>query len=321
MNSILDLFIQPQNTWNEGEDLILKPKKFPHPEYLVTLFIELIIGIILEVSCTSEERYKYILIFGTLSLPFLIATVVYYLRSAKIHPIIISANGIQTSTYDIWDWNIIDYACIDHKNKHTFFSIEYTQDGKKKVKDIGMKNYKYRKDDIHKAVNFWSGRLIGASWNKFRDQVIEEKGLSDEEKIAFMKECERYVPLFINLKTYLIAVCAVLFVILFPSIYKIIGAGSESLGYGKGMSLLIFEVSFIYTIFVIICYFISKRFRKNPLISSLSKEEYKEFSRIASKETKYSDDDEEDEDKTILKYAIVSSIISIISLICYLQLP
>ena len=320
MNSILDLFIQPQNTWNEGEDLILKPKKFPHPEYLVTLFIELIIGIILEVSCTSEERYKYILIFGTLSLPFLIATVVYYLRSAKIHPIIISANGIQTSTYDIWDWNIIDYACIDHKNKHTFFSIEYTQDGKKKVKDIGMKNYKYRKDDIHKAVNFWSGRLIGASWNKFRDQVIEEKGLSDEEKIAFMKECERYVPLFINLKTYLIAVCAVLFVILFPSIYKIIGAGSETLGYGRGMSLLIFEVSFIYTIFVIVCYFISKRFRKNPLISTLSKEEYKEFSRIASKETKYSDDDE-DEDKTILKYAIGSSIISIISLICYLLLP
>lgn len=321
MNSILDLFIQPQNTWNEGEDLILKPKKFPHPEYLVTLIAELTIGIVLFFSSTTIERDRLILVFGLLALPFLIATVVYYLRSAKIHPIIISANGIQTGTYDIINWNLIDYAFIDHKNKHTFFSIEYTQDGKKKVKDIGMKNYKYRKDDIHKAVNFWSGRLIGASWNKFRDQVIEEKGLSDEEKIAFMKECERYVPLFINLKTYLIAVCAVLFVILFPSIYKIIGAGSETLGYGRGMSLLIFEVSFIYTIFVIICYFISKRFRKNPLISSLSKEEYKEFSRIASKETKYSDDDEEDEDKTIWKYAIVSSIISIISLICYLQLP
>ncbi|MBR4814821.1 MAG: hypothetical protein IKZ67_05090, partial [Paludibacteraceae bacterium] len=232
MNSILDLFIQPQNTWNEGEDLILKPKKFPHPEYLVTLFIALIIGIILEVSCTSEERYKYILIFGTLSLPFLIATVVYYLRSAKIHPIIISANGIQTGTYDIINWNLIDYAFIDHKNKHTFFSIEYTQDGKKKVKDIGMINYKYRKDDIHKAVNFWSGRLIGASWNKFRDLVIEEKELSDEEKIVFMKECEKYVPLFIKVKIYMIVACSILFVILFPSIYNIIGAGSETLGYG-----------------------------------------------------------------------------------------
>lgn len=318
MSDFLDLFIKPKVTWSEGEDLVLKPKKFPHPEYLVTLIAELTIGIVLFFSSTTIERDRLILVFGLLALPFLIATVVYYLRSAGIHSIIISANGIQTGTYDIINWNLIDYAFIDHKNKHTFFSIEYTQDGKKKVKDIGMKNYKYRKDDIHKAVNFWSGRLIGASWNKFRDQVIEEKGLSDEEKIAFMKECERYVPLFINLKTYLIAVCAVLFVILFPIIYKIIGAGSETLGYGRGMSLLIFEVSFIYTIFVIVCYFISKRFRKNPLISSLSKEEYKEFSRIASKETKYSDDEEEDEDKTILKYAIVSSIISIISLICYL---
>ncbi len=317
MSDFLDLFIKPKVTWSEGEDLVLKPKKFPHPEYLVTLIAELTIGIVLFFSSTTIERDRLILVFGLLALPFLIATVVYYLRSAGIHSIIISANGIQTGTHDIINWNLIDYAFIDHKNKHTFFSIEYTQDGKKKVKDIGMKNYKYRKDDIHKAVNFWSGRLIGASWNKFRDQVIEEKELSDEEKIVFMKECERYVPLFINLKTYLIAVCAVLFVILFPSIYKIIGAGSETLGYGRGMSLLIFEVSFIYTIFVIVCYFISKRFRKNPLISTLSKEEYKEFSRIASKETKYSDD-EEDEDKTIWKYAIVSSIISIISLICYL---
>ena len=317
MSNFLDLFIKPKVTWSEGEDLVLKPKKFPHPEYLVILIAELTIGIVLFFSSTTIERDRLILVFGLLALPFLIATVVYYLRSAGIHSIIISANGIQTGTHDITNWNLIDYAFIDHKNKHTFFSIEYTQDGKKKVKDIGMKNYKYRKDDIHKAVNFWSGRLIGASWNKFRDQVIEEKGLSDEEKIAFMKECERYVPLFINLKTYLIAVCAVLFVILFPSIYKIIGAGSETLGYGRGMSLLIFEVSFIYTIFVIVCYFISKHFRKNPLISTLSKEEYKDFSRIASKETKYSDD-EEDEDKTIWKYAIVSSIISIISLICYL---
>ena len=321
MSDFLDLFIKPKVTWSEGEDLVLKPNKFPHPEYLVALILELAIGIALFFSSTTLERYRLILIFGLIALPFLIATVVYYLRSAKIHSIIISANGIQTGTHDIIDWDLIDYAFIDHKNKHTFFSIEYTQDGKNRVKDIGMINYKYRKDDIHKAVNFWSGRLIGASWNKFRDQVIEEKGLSDEEKIVFMKECEKYVPLFIKVKIYMIVACSVLFVILFPSIYKIIGAGSESLGYGRGMSLLIFEVSFIYTIFVIICHFISKRFRMNPLISSLSKEEYKEFSRIASKETKYSDDDEEDEDKTIWKYAIGSSIISIISLICYLQLP
>ncbi|MBR5374409.1 MAG: hypothetical protein IK131_07040 [Paludibacteraceae bacterium] len=316
MNSILDLFIQPQNTWNEGEDLILKPKKFPHPEYLVTLFIELIIGIILEVSCTSEERYKYILIFGTLSLPFLIATVVYYLRSAKIHPIIISANGIQTSTYDIWDWNIIDYACIDNKNKKRVFSIELTQDGAKHEENIDINKYKYRKDDIHKAVNFWSGRLIGANWNKFRDLVIEEKGLSDEEKIAFMKECERYVPLFLKEKTYTLIVCAVVFIILFPNIYKIIGAGSETLGYFKGIALLFFEVSFIYTILVIICNFMTKHFQKNPLISSLSEEEYKDFDRIANKETKYSD-----EDKTIWKYAIISILISIFCLFCYMILP
>lgn len=319
MSDFLDLFIKPKVTWSEGEDLVLKPNKFPHPEYLVILIAELIIGIVLFFSSTTLERYRLILIFGLLALPFLIATVVYYLRSAKIHSIIISANGIQTGTHDIIDWDLIDYAFIDHKNKHTFFSIEYTQDGKKKVKDIGMKNYKYKKDDIHKAVNFWSGRLIGASWNKFRDQVIEEKGLSDDEKIGFMKECEKYVPLFLKEKTYTIAVCAVLFVILFPSIYKIMSVESKSLGIYKEIALLFFEGSFIYTIFVIICHFISKRFRKNPLISSLSKDEYKEFSRIASKETKYSDD-EEDEDKTIWKYAIVSSIISIISLICYLLL-
>lgn len=316
MSDFLDFFIKPKVTWSEGEDLVLKPNKFPHPEYLVILIAELVIGIVLFFSSTNLERYRLILVFGLLAMPFLIATVVYYLRSAKIHSIIISANGIQTGTHDIIDWDLIDYAFIDHKNKHTFFSIEYTQDGKKRVKDIGMKNYKYRKDDIHKAVNFWSGRLIGASWNKFRDQVIEEKGLSDEEKIVFMKECERYVPLFINLKTYLIAVCAVLFVILFPSIYKIIGAGSETLGYFKGIALLFFEVSFIYTILVIICNFMTKHFQKNPLISSLSEEEYKDFDRIANKETKYSD-----EDKIIWKYAIISILISISCLFCYMILP
>lgn len=316
MSDFLDFFIKPKVTWSEGEDLVLKPKMFPHPEYLIVLFIELICGVILAFSCSSAERYKYILLFGILALPFLIATVVYYLRSAKLHPIIISANGIQINTYNIFVWKSVNYAYIYHWKKQIYFRIEYTQNGVKKVEDIDIVKYEYTKEDIHNAVNFWSGRMIGAQWNKYRDRLIEEKGLTDDAKLEFMKECERYVPLFLKERNIMVGVFVCLFVVIFTCVGFLGGANSHSLSFYKELSLLIFGLSLCLVVLLVIGPYMTDRFRKNSLLGPLSEETFKEIYKIA-----YDGKEFVNEDKIIWKYAIISILISIFCLFCYMILP
>lgn len=316
MNNILDLFIQPEITWKEGEDLILKPKLFPHPEYLIVLFIELICGVILVFSCSSAERYKYILLFGILALPFLIATVVYYLRSAKLHPIIISANGIQINTYNIFVWKLANYAYVYHWKKQIYFRIEYTQNGVKKVEDIDIVKYEYAKEDIHNAVNFWSGRMIGAQWNKYRDRLIEEKGLTDDAKLEFMKECERYVPLFLKERNIMVGVFVCLFVVIFTCVGFLGGANSHSLSFYKELSLLIFGLSLCLVVLLVIGPYMTDRFRKNSLLGPLSEETFKEIYKIA-----HDGDEYVNEEKDVRIYAIISIVMAVISFFCYLLLP
>ena len=316
MNNILDLFIQPKITWKEGEDLILKPKMFPHPEYLIVLFIELIIGVILAFSCSSAERYKYILLFGILALPFLIATVVYYLRSAKLHPIIISANGIQINTYNIFVWKSVNYAYMYHWKKQIYFRIEYTQNGVKKVEDIDIIKYEYTKEDIHNAVNFWSGRMIGAQWNKYRDRLIEEKGLTDDAKLEFMKECERYVPLFLKERNIMVGVFVCLFVVIFTCVGFLGGANSHSLSFYKELSLLVFGFSLCLVVLLVIGPYMTNRFRKNSLLGPLSEETFKEIYKIA-----HDGDEYVNEEKDVRIYAIISIVMAVVSFFCYLLLP
>ena len=316
MNNILDLFIQPEITWKEGEDLILKPKLFPHPEYLIVLFIELICGVILVFSCSSAERYKYILLFGILALPFLIATVVYYLRSAKLHPIIISANGIQINTYNIFVWKSVNYTYVYHWKKQIYFRIEYTQNGVKKVEDIDIVKYEYAKEDIHNAVNFWSGRMIGAQWNKYRDRLIEEKGLTDDAKLEFMKECERYVPLFLKERNIMVGVFVCLFVVIFTCVGFLGGANSHSLSYYKGLSLLVFGFSLCLVVLLVIGPYMTNRFRKNSLLGPLSEETFKEIYKIA-----HDGDEYVNEEKDVRIYAIISIVMAVVSFFCYLLLP
>lgn len=316
MNNILDLFIQPKITWKEGEDLILKPKMFPHPEYLIVLFIELICGVILTFSCSSAERYKYILLFGILALPFLIATVVYYLRSAKLHPIIISANGIQINTYNIFVWKSVNYAYVYHWKKQIYFRIEYTQNGVKKVEDIDIVKYEYTKEDIHNAVNFWSGRMIGAQWNKYRDRLIEEKGLTDDAKLEFMKECERYVPLFLKERNIMVGVFVCLFVVIFTCVGFLGGANSHSLSFYKELSLLIFGLSLCLVVLLVIGPYMTDRFRKNSLLGPLSEETFKEIYKIA-----HDGDEYVNEEKDVRIYAIISIVMAVVSFFCHLLLP
>ncbi len=316
MNNILDLFIQPEITWKEGEDLILKPKLFPHPEYLIVLFIELICGVILVFSCSSAERYKYILLFGILALPFLIATVVYYLRSAKLHPIIISANGIQINTYNIFVWKSVNYTYVYHWKKQIYFRIEYTQNGVKKVEDIDIVKYEYAKEDIHNAVNFWSGRMIGAQWNKYRDRLIEEKGLTDDAKLEFMKECERYVPLFLKERNIMVGVFVCLFVVIFTCVGFLGGANSHSLSYYKGLSLLVFGFSLCLVVLLVIGPYMTNRFRKNSLLGPLSEETFKAIYKIA-----HDGDEYVNEEKDVRIYAIISIVMAVVSFFCYLLLP
>ena len=316
MSDFLDLFIKPKVTWSEGEDLVLKPNKFPHPEYLVILIAELTIGIVLFFSSTTLERYRLILIFGLLALPFLIATVVYYLRSAKIHSIIISANGIQINTYNIFVWKSVNYAYVYHWKKQIYFRIEYTQNGVKKVEDIDIVKYEYTKEDIHNAVNFWSGRLIGAQWNKYRDRLIEEKGLTNDAKLEFMKECERYVPLFLKERNIMVGVFVCLFVIIFTCVGFLGGANSHSLSFYKELSLLIFGLSLCLVVLLIIGPYMTDRFRKNSLLGPLSEETFKEIYKIA-----YDGKEFVNEERDNRIYAIISIVMAVISFFCYLLLP
>ncbi len=316
MSDFLDLFIKPKVTWSEGEDLVLKPNKFPHPEYLVILIAELTIGIVLFFSSTTLERYRLILIFGLLALPFLIATVVYYLRSAKIHSIIISANGIQINTYNIFVWKSANYAYVYHWKKQIYFRIEYTQNGVKKVEDIDIVKYEYTKEDIHNAVNFWSGRMIGAQWNKYRDRLIEEKGLADDAKLEFMKECERYVPLFLKERNIMVGVFVCLFVIIFTCVGFLGGANSHSLSFYKELSLLIFGLSLCLVVLLVIGPYMTDRFRKNSLLGPLSEETFKEIYKIA-----YDGKEFVNEERDNRIYAIISIVMAVISFFCYLLLP
>lgn len=316
MSNFLDLFIKPKVTWSEGEDLVLKPNKFPHPEYLVILIAELTIGIVLFFSSTTIERYRLILVFGLLALPFLIATVVYYLRSAKIHPIIISANGIQTNIYNIFVWKSVNYAYVYHWKKQIYFRIEYTQNGVKKVEDIDIVKYAYTKEDIHNAVNFWSGRLIGAQWNKYRDELIAERGLTDDAKVEFMKECERYVPLFYNERDTMLWVFVCLFVAIVTCVGFLGGANSHSLSYYKGLSLLVFGFSLCLVVLLVIGPYMTNRFRKNSLLGPLSEETFKEIYKIA-----HDGDEYVNEENDVRIYAIISIVMAVVSFFCYLLLP
>lgn len=316
MSDFLDFFIKPKVTWSEGEDLVLKPNKFPHPEYLVILIAELVIGIVLFFSSTTIERNRLILVFGLLAMPFLIATVVYYLRSAKIHPIIISANGIQINTYNIFVWKSVNYAYVYHWKKQIYFRIEYTQNGVKKVEDIDIVKYEYTKEDIHNAVNFWSGRMIGAQWNKYRDRLIEEKGLTDDAKLEFMKECERYVPLFLKERNIMVGVFVCLFVVIFTCVGFLGGANSHSLSFYKELSLLIFGLSLCLVVLLVIGPYMTDRFRKNSLLGPLSEETFKEIYKIA-----YDGKEFVNEERDNRIYAIISIVMAVISFFCYLLLP
>ena len=302
--------------WSEGEDLIMRPKKIPHPELLVVTVIQLIISFFLCVTCVQEERFKFMVLSGAFTLPFLIATVYFFLNSAKLHPIIISGNGIQIDTYNILVWKFIDYAYVYHKKKQTYFRIEYTQNGVKKVEDIDIVKYEYTKEDIHNAVNFWSGRMIGAQWNKYRDRLIEEKGLTDDAKLEFMKECERYVPLFYKERDTMLWVFVCLFVAIVTCVGFLGGANSHSLSYYKGLSLLVFGFSLCLVVLLVIGPYMTNRFRKNSLLGPLSEETFKEIYKIA-----HDGDEYVNEEKDVRIYAIISIVMAVVSFFCYLLLP
>ncbi|MBO7606499.1 MAG: hypothetical protein J6T28_02625 [Paludibacteraceae bacterium] len=253
---------------------------------------------------------------GAFTLPFLIATVYFFLNSAKLHPIIISGNGIQIDTYNILVWKFIDYAYVYHKKKQTYFRIEYTQNGEKEVEDIDIVKYAYTKEDIHNAVNFWSGRLIGAQWNKYRDELIAERGLTDDAKVEFMKECERYVPLFYKERDTMLWVFVCLFVAIVTCVGFLGGANSHSLSYYKGLSLLVFGFSLCLVVLLVIGPYMTDRFRKNSLLGPLSEETFKEIYKIA-----HDGDEYVNEEKDVRIYAIISIVMAVVSFFCYLLLP
>ena len=290
MNSILDLFIQPQNTWNEGEDLVLKSKKISHPEEWIYKFLWslLCLFVVYNVDLSSDKRWIGVLVFlfGILAL-FIYFIVQDVIDGAKRHDIIISGNGIQTGMYDVRLWNTIDYAYIVYvKKAGNHLSIEQNINGEKSNAQFDLRCYKYKKEDLEKAIAFWSKRPISKLSDKHRDEFIAERNMTGEERQSFYEMCLKSIPILekgCNLKSrlYLTAL------ITFFTVHLILFIIFTDLSDDRQLAIAAFTALLILIIAGFIRYFIEDVVRRNPIIEQLTDSEYNDICTIVSRSSSF----------------------------------
>ncbi len=191
--------------WKEGHELVISPSKWAYLTYMIYAVIILsILGLIIP-NCDPAAMDKVILL-GAAFLAFMfLLMLLKRSKIKKIHPIIISEKGVQTSPENIINWDLIDYVYVLHERNGLrrydsmdyFFVTEYhDNNGDTKSISININDFDHVEGEIEKAVKYWSGRDIGNLTAKSRDEIVSDKEIPEEEKQRITEKYQKYIPMF-----------------------------------------------------------------------------------------------------------------------------
>lgn len=191
--------------WKEGHELVISPSKWAYLTYMIiAVIIVSILGLNIQ-YCDPAAKNKVILL-GAAFLAFMfLLMLLKRSKIKKIHPIIISEKGVQTSPENIINWDLIDYVYVLHERNgfrrydsmDYFFVTEYhDNNGDTKSISININDFDCVEGEIEKAVKYWSGRDIGNLTAKSRDEIVSDKEIPEEEKQRITEKYQKYIPMF-----------------------------------------------------------------------------------------------------------------------------